>query len=256
MAAVLSMVAGGASAVAAAPAFADGPLATTVTVTANHPSILTGRSVSFNAVVSPSSMGKTKITGTITWMVTAIDGTVIPCSTASPLTRGGKSRCKIDKGVLLAGVTPFTATASYSGDANFAAGSGSGTLNVSPTSTRVKIALSAIPTGGAATTVTVTVVDGPATSLLGGNVVFSISSQTHAPGVSTRCIGSAPPPANNVVTLSGQTAVCELPAGWMIIPKMTVFNPRPSNGWSISAVYNGNESFTTSFAVKKGTARV
>lgn len=255
-AALLSAVAMGATAVASAPAFADGPVPTTVTVTANQTSILTGRSVSFNALVAPSSMGKTKISGTVTWTVTGTNGTVVPCSSVSTFSKGGKSRCKIDKGILLAGFTPFTATASYSGDANFAASSGSGTLDVTPTSTRVKIALNATPTSGAATTVTVTVVDGPATSLLAGNVVFAINSQYHSPGVSTTCTGSlSPPSANNVVALSGQTAVCQLPAGWMIVPKVTVFNPRPYDGWSISAVYNGNDSFTTSFRSVKGTAR-
>jgi hypothetical protein len=246
----------GVSTVAVAPAFADGPLATTTTVSPNHASILTGRSISFNALVAPSKVGKTKITGTVAWTVTGADGTVIPCTSVSALTGGGKSRCKIEKGSLLAEASPYTATAVYSGDPNFATSTGSGTLDLAAIKTRVEITLDATPVGGAATMVTATVIGGPATSLLEGNVVFTVTSQTHAPGVSTLCTGTAVPAKNNnIVPLSGQTAVCQLPAGWMIIPKVTNTNPRPSDGWSISAVYTGNQSFLTSYKSKKGTAR-
>jgi len=58
-----------------------------------------------------------------------------------------------------------------------------------------------------------------------------------------------------VKALSAQVATCDLPAGWMIVPRATSVNPKPSDGWSVSAVYNGNSSFTTSFASKKGTAK-
>ena len=50
-------------------------------------------------------------------------------------------------------------------------------------------------------------------------------------------------------------ATCNLPAGWMVLPKVTKSTPKPSDAWSVSAVYNGNSSFITSFKLKKGTAK-
>ena len=71
-----------------------------------------------------------------------------------------------------------------------------------------------------------------------------------------RCTGTLTPAAtNNVKALATQTAVCDLPAGWMIEPRATSVNPKPQNAWSVSAVYNGNSSFDTSYAFKRGTAK-
>jgi hypothetical protein len=212
--------------------------------------------VSFTALVTPAKVGTTKITGTVTWTVTGADGTVIPCTTPPVLSTGGKSHCKIAKGVLLAGSAPFTAAVDYSGDATFAPTSASTSVDATAGTTRVVVALSAVPTGGAATTVTATVTDGPATALLSGNVVFTISSQFHAAGVSVRCTGTQTPVSlNNVKPVTAGVATCDLPAGWMTLPKVSKSTPKPSDGWSVTAVYNGNASFTTSFKIKKGTAK-
>ncbi len=256
MAAVLATGLVGAAAVAATPAFADGTTATTTTVTGNQTTLVSGKPVTFTAVVAPSTIGKIKITGAVAWTVTGANGSVIPCATVSTLTGGGKSRCKVDKGGFLAGAAPYTAVAAYSGDTNFAPSSGSTTLAVTPTTTRVKIALSAEPTSGASVTVTATVVDGPATSLITGNVVFTPTSAYHLPGVGAICSGSlSPPTANNVQPVVDQVATCVLPAGWMTVPKASKSNPHPSDAWSVSAVYAGNDSFITSYRTKKGIAR-
>jgi hypothetical protein len=256
MAAVLSMTVLGAAAVAAAPAYAAGSTVTSMTVTANKTTLTSGQPVSFSALVSPAKVGKTKITGTVTWTVTGADGSVIPCTTPPVLSTGGKSSCKIAKGILLAGSAPFTAVADYSGDATFAPINASTSVDVTAGLTRVVLAFSAVPTGGAATTVTATVTDGPATALLSGNVVFTISSQFHAAGVSARCTGTQTPVAlNNVQPLTGGVATCNLPAGWMVLPKLSKSTPKPSTGWSVTAVYNGNASFSTAFKLKQGTAK-
>jgi hypothetical protein len=256
LAAVLSTSVIGSAAVAAAPAFAAGTTPTTLTVTSNKTTLTSGKSVAFTALVAPAKSGSTKITGAITWTVTGNDGSVVPCTTVTPLTPSGKSLCKIATGNLLAGSGPYTAAASYPGDATFGPSSGSGSVSVTSGTTRVKLALSATPTGGAAITVTATVAAGPGTPLVQGNVVFTISSQYHAPGVTARCSGTLTPASlNNVKPLSAQVATCDLPAGWMVLPKASSSNPKPSDGWSVSGVYNGNGSFTTSFATKKGTAK-
>ena len=242
----------GATVVAGGTAVADGTATpTTVTVTANHDMLATGKGVSFNAVVSPAKVGTEKITGAVTFTITGADGSVVPCTSVSALTGGGKSRCKVDKGVLLAGSAPYTVVASYGGSTSgtFAAGSGTTTLDMVPTSTRVKLALDVVPTSGAATNVTATVVDGPATTLLTGQVVFTVASAYHAAGIKVACTGS------NTQDLTGQTATCALPAGWMTVPRPTVFNPKPQDAWSVSAVYVGNTSFTLSSATKKGIAK-
>ena len=158
--------------------------------------------------------------------------------------------------MLLGASAPFTAVADYSGDANFAPSNASTSVDVTQGKTRTLLALSAVPTGGAATTLTVTVTDGPATALLQGNVVFTVSSQFHAPGVSVRCAGSLSPVSlNNVQPLVAGVATCNLPAGWMTLPKLSKSTPKPSDGWSVTAVYTGNSSFMTSFKLKRGTAK-
>jgi hypothetical protein len=256
--AVLAVGTIGASIVTVTPAFADGGTPTSVTVTPFSSSVVSGKPNTFTAVITPTKVGAEKISGSVTWTVTGATGTVVPCSTINPLSTRGTSRCKIDKDILLAGSAPFTVTASYSGSTSgtFAPGTGSTTLAMNPATSHVKVSLDATPAGNTATTATATVVGGPATSQLGGTVIFTVTSPFHANGVAVRCTGTASPAtANNVKTLVDQTATCTLPAGWVVIPKPSTANKRPSDPWSISAVYNGNASFTPSYVTKKGIAR-
>jgi hypothetical protein len=247
-------LAGGA--VVAGPASATTTTPTTVTVTSKQSSIASGKAVVFSATVAPSKVGAVKITGSVTWTITTLNGTPAACTTTVPLTAGGVSKCMIAKGVVLAANGPYTATASYSGDATFDPSSGSAAVDLTAAPTHVKLTLSATPTSGAATTVTAFIVDGPATSAIAGTVVFTITSESHAAGVAVRCTGTATPAsANDIKSVVAQTAVCNLPAGWMVVPKVTVTNPKPSNTWSVAAVYNGNANFSPSFATKQGIAK-
>jgi hypothetical protein len=248
----------GASAVAAVPAYADGATATSLTVTGSQTAVATGKPVSFTAAITPSMVGKERIGGAVAFTITGNDGSTVPCAKVTPLTGAGKTRCMVAPGTLLAGSAPYTIAASYPGSPSgtFGPSSGSTTLNVSTTMTRVKVSLGGKIFSGAATTVTAKVSSGPADPLISGTVVFTVTSQYHASGVVVRCAGDAvPPPANNIQTLTGRTATCDLPAGWMVIPKASNANPKPSGTWSISAVYNGNDSFLPSYATKKGTAK-
>ena len=256
VAVVLSGVIVGGVAVAGAPAFAGTTNPTTLTVTGNKTTITSGQPIAFNAVVGPSKVGTSKISGTVVWTVTGQDGSVVPCANIPVLSSGGKSKCSISHGVLLAAASPYVASASYSGDANFDPSTGSGNVPVTPTTTHVKLSFDAFPTPGAATVVTATVVDGPASVLISGIVQFVITSQYHGSGAPPRCIGTQIPVANNnKVPVSAQTAVCNLPANWMVLPRMSASNPKPSCYWSISANYNGTTSFFSSIATKATTAR-
>ncbi len=256
LAAACAATAAGLATAAASPAFASATTATTLTVTANHTTTTTGKAVTFSALAAPTIVGTTKISGTVSWSVTGHDGTPIPCTVQTPLSGAGKSKCSVGKLVLHAQNSPYTAVATYSGDATFIGSTGSTSVSVGVTTTHLKLALDAKPTNGAATTVTATVAGGSATPLVGGNVVFTVSSQLHSSGVAVRCTGSATPAAaNNIKPLVSQVAVCVLPAGWMVLPKVTTNNPKPSDGWSISAIYNGNADFTTSFSTMSGTAK-
>ena len=260
MAAALATTTAGVTAMAAGPAFAGGSDATTVTVTPSHPTEFTGQPIAFNSLVVPATAGMGKITGTVTWTVTGQDGTVVPCASVKALTSGGKSQCKIAKGVLLGGDSPYTASAAYSGDATYGQSSGSTTQAVTATATVVKLVISAPPTSGAATVATATVVGGPATALLTGTVLFTVTSGTHSPGVVVGCTGPATGKnsvlANDTVTLVGQVAVCNLPSGWMTVPKTTGQNPKPTDNWSVTALFTGNNSFDLGRSTKSGTARV
>ena len=255
MAAVLSCGVLAASTLAAVPAFADGTTNTTLTVTPTLTTITSGKAISFGSAITPAIVGKTKITGTVDWTVTGADGTVVPCSTIKPMTGGGKARCSIANGVLLAKDAPFTVVASYSGDANFGPSTGSTTFAMTPTKTIIKVTLDAPPSSGSPTTATATIKGGPATSLIDGTVVFTISSSRPA-GASPHCSGTAKSPlANNIQPVVDQVATCTIPAGWVTVAKPTPTDKHPYTAWSISAVYNGNDSFSPSFLTRKGIAK-
>ena len=257
--AVLATATIGVSAVAAVPAYADGATPTSLSVTGSQTAVATGRPVSFLAVLTPAEVGKEKIRGSVDFTITGRDGSTVSCGKVTSLTKDGMSRCIVAPGTLLAGSAPYAIVASYAGSPSgtFGPSSGSTTLGVTTARTRVKVSLGGKIVSGAATTVVAKVISGLANPLISGTVVFTVSSEYHTSGVVVRCSGDVvPPPAsNNIVTLTGQTATCNLPAGWMTVPKVSGANPRPSGAWSISAVYNGNDSFLPSYITKKGGAR-
>jgi hypothetical protein len=252
--AVLAAATIGGSVVAAVPAYADGATATTLTVTGSQTAVTTGRAVSFTAAITPTEVGKEKIGGAVAFTITGKDGSTVPCAKVTPLTGAGKTRCMVAPGNLLAGSAPYSIEASYPGSPSgtFGPSSNTTTLGVTTARTRVKLSLGGKLFSGAATTVTAKVISGPGDPLISGTVVFTVASQYHMNGVVVRCSGDlTPPPANNIVSLTGQKATCDLPAGWMVISK----GAKPSGWWTISAVYNGNDSFLPSYASKKGTAK-
>jgi hypothetical protein len=240
----LAVAVAGSSVFVALPAYADGGTPTTITVTTTKPTIMSGQPVVFKANVSPSKIGKTKVTGTMTFTITGKDGSTVSCASVSPLNGGGNSTCKVGKAEMLAGSAPYTVSAAYSGDANFAAGSGSATETVVSANTRVRIIIAVKPTSGASTTIQAYVKGGPGTPALSGLVTFAVASGLSARGVKTYCEGSATPPtANNSQPIVGGFATCTLPAGWFVVPAASSAYKHPRTSWAVSASYNGNGSF-------------
>ena len=241
----------------AAPAYAAGSTATTMTLTPNYTSITSGQPLSFLAAITPFSVvgpaGTVKITGTVDFAVVNGHGASVACPVVKPLNPGGKARCTIPKGVLLAADGPFTATATYSGDDTFGGSSATASATASEAGTRVIVSLDTKPpVSGASTTVTVQVSGGAATALLTGNVIFQASSSYHVSSA-LNCTGTAKTAAaNNIKAVSGQQAVCVLPAGWFKVPTPSTTNPKPKGSWSISVTYTGNSSFLPSFKTLQG----
>jgi hypothetical protein len=235
----------------AVPAFAAGSTMTTTAVVATKPSIYSGQPEVFKATVAPTKVGMTKITGSITWTVTGQDGTVIPCTVATTMGSNGKSECKMAKATLLSGDSPYTVTAAYSGDTNFANSSNTITQSVSIANTRVRIVIASRPTSGASTTVVATVKGGTGSSAISGSVTFAAAASPK--GAAPYCEGSATPiTENDTQPIVNGSATCTLPAGWFVVPAPSNANPHPKTTWSVSASYNGNGSFTSSTSNRKG----
>lgn len=229
------------------PAFAAGTNATTVSVTAKNPTVITGHEVIFHAVVTPVSPGMAKPTGTVTWTLTGTGGGSVSCASSSGLGTNGKASCTVAKAALLGAYSPFTITASYSGDSNYASNSGSLVEGVTPSRTHLKISLSATPTNGGSTTVEALVTAGSATSAISGNVTFAVASSLSAKGVKAYCEGTLlPASANNSQPVVSGAATCTLPAGWFEVPPVTGADTHPRGRWVISAFYDGNGSFYSS----------
>jgi hypothetical protein len=240
-----------------APAFAAGPdatIATSTVVTTTKPTVTSGRAAIFHAQVSPSKVGKTRITGTVTWTVTGTGGTTVPC-TATALTVNGKALCRVELGQFLAANSTYTVTATYSGDANFESSSGSAVETVTTATTTLRLNVPK-PSSGSPTTITALVISGGGTSAITGSVTFSIVAGSSTKGVAALCAGPNPNArANNTVPLTGNSATCSLPAGWIVVPSPTNIDKRPATKWSVAAVYNGNASFFSVARVIKGIIR-
>lgn len=223
------------------PAFAAGGTPTTVTVTGKTP-VYTGRPVTFRALVQPSVSGSSKISGTVTWTVQGLGSSVVvPCANASTLSKAGKSSCKIAAAQLVGHLSPYTVTASYSGDANFAPSSGTLSQPVTTANAHVKITLDAPVTSGSATTVNVVVSGGAAAQVLvSGDASFVVDGFSNPNGTppTATCTGGK---FAWIQPLVSAMASCNLPAGWIIVPAPTKSAPKPK------AVYHITVQFVPSY---------
>jgi hypothetical protein len=216
--------------------------ATTVTITSTKPTALTGAELNFRAAITPNLIApRTHITGTVTWTITGSDASTVPCQkTSTPTVKNsGVVSCRVNKALLQAAASPYTVDASYSGDSNFAPGSGTLTQTVGIKQPNMIIRLPVGPSNGGPSTVTATVSAGVGSPLLTGSVIFSIASN-----VVTACTnGSAVPhSAAKSVALgsdgsNANVATCQLPAGWITVPASSNSDKHPKTRWTITATW-------------------
>jgi len=224
--------------------------ATTVTVTSSRPdatTALSGSPINFHAQVAPTLLPPhVHISGTVAWTITGHDGSTLTCGRIIPLHNNGRVTCMVLPSQIVAGASPYTVTAAYSGDANFQASSGTFSQTVGQRLTRLRVTLPVAPASGAATTVNVLVEAGQGTSLVTGLAVFATAASNHA--VKAVCAVS------DVQPVVGAQATCQLPAGWMTVRPATPSIPHPLTRWQITVAYSGSTSFSPSNKSIQGTA--
>ena len=225
--------------------------ATTMTVTSSKPTASTGSEVNFRALIAPTVIApNTHITGTVTWTITGSDESTVACGRSTTIVKNnGSVFCRVNRAVLQAAASPYTVTASYSGDSNFAPIVGTLNQTVGAKQPGLLIRLPVGPSNGGPSTVTATVSAGVGTPLLTGNVIFSISSNT-----STACTNGTPVPHSSAMSVAlgsdgsnPNVATCQLPAGWITVPTATPARRHPRTRWTITATFEGNGNFQSVF---------
>lgn len=228
--------------------------ATSVAITSSKVSpkvAYTGSPVTFRAQVTPNLIApKTHITGTVGWTITGSDGSVVTCARVYRFANAGRSTCLVGGGQLLASDSPYTVSAAYSGDANFAPVTGSITQTVAPKPSKLSIRFSSPPASDAATAVTVTVKGGTATDLVAGTVYFSVTGTGSTSLVS--CSNGTPVPHAGTTRSfvlgsdggAGNQATCTLPAGWLVLQGTAPGRHHPKAFWSVTVSYLNSTNFT------------
>jgi hypothetical protein len=234
--------------------------ATTVTVTSSRPTASTGSEVTFRAAITPNLIApNTHITGTVTWTITGSDASTVSCGRSTTVVKNsGSVFCRVNRAVLQSAASPYTVTASYSGDANFASDVGTFSQTIGIQQPSLMIRLPVGPSNGGPSTVTATVSGGAGTPLLTGNVIFSISSNT-----STGCTNGTAVPHSAAKSIAlgsngsnANVATCQLPAGWITVPSATPDRRHPSTRWTITATFEGNGNFQSVFEkARRGSLR-
>lgn len=254
-----------ASALALVPfsASAAGPTPTTTTVT-GPATVTTGHAVTFTAAVFPfkTPAPVVKAGGTVTFTITGsgIGSGSVACiagNSALPLNGTGKAVCKVASATLLASDSPYTVSATYTGDdSNFAGSAGVFNEPVSSAKTRIILGYDTKPVSGSPTMFTATVTGG-AGSLPTGTVLFSATSST---GQLTKAHcnpgGPSQPLSPNSATPPLAQATCSLAANWFKVPAASKTNPHPVGTWTVSASYSGDNNYGASVASKHGTSKV
>jgi hypothetical protein len=235
-------------------ASAVGSAGTTTSVTATPSSTTTGGGVSVLAKVAPVTTNASVPTGTVTFTITGNDSSTVNCKTSNTvaINHAGKATCTIPTGVLLGAASPYSISATYNGDTNFAGSTGSTSEVVAQARTHVKLRVKPPVRNNTANTFTARIKSGSVSGLISGQVRFSVVS---APGPANPhkliCVGGN----NQPVAVSGNvaTATCHLVSGWFTIPKKTKNNKHPTGSYGVTATYLGNGSFFSSQKTKRGT---
>jgi hypothetical protein len=200
-------------------------------------------------------------TGTVTFTITGSDASVVACKTTTKtidnvatITHAGKATCSIAPEALRAAASPYSITAVYSGDENFAGSTGNGTEDVAKGKTHTKVKVDSRPSDDSSNTFTAHIEAGPGTSLVGGTVNFSVAATPLTPKSLRTCAGGDVQPV--AVTGNVATATCSLGSGWYVVHGPTKKQPHPHGSWNVSASYSGDANFLPSFGSKSGKSHM
>jgi len=185
-----------------------GPTTTTV-MWASNPTV-TGQDPMFSATVAAASPATGMPTGSVTFSITGSDSTTPSCDGGDMvLLSGNTAMCTLTGGLLAAG-SPFTVTATYSGDSNYATSTGSTSQTVKKATATIGVTSSAsslVNGQPVSFTATVTGVNPPGTGMPadGSTMLFSVVGSN---GTTRTCDGGS-----NSVVLAGGSATCNFAAG-------------------------------------------
>lgn len=215
----------------------------------------------FRATHRAATANSSVPTGTVTFTVTASNGKPsATCKTVNPaiLKHNGKAVCLVGKGQLQAEGSPYTVTAVYSGDTNFAPSLGTTTVDVGRAKTHTHLTMGpSRPVDGSPNAVTATVTARGGNGLETGTITFSVSSvPITGKTTCTNDNGSGKPRTYDTqpLAVSGNvaTAVCDLEPGWFVVSKPTNKDPHSHGAWNVSGSYSGDGNFLPSTGKKAG----
>jgi hypothetical protein len=203
---------------------------TTTTVTFSVPAE-TGAPITFTATVVHNLLTPT---GTVTFSITGADSSTATCDGGNdtiplaPATTGSSAQCSISAG-LFAHASPYSVTATYSGDPTFAGSTGmlSKIIHLGPTNTVVTPSSNPTHTGQPVSFMAAVAPVSPSTGSPTGTVTFAI---TGTDGSTPSCDTS------NTQPLSGGVATCSLSSGLLA----------SGNPFTVAAKYSGDPDFATS----------
>jgi hypothetical protein len=228
---------------------------TTTSVGGKPTATVSGQFVVLKADVVFTKIKHSPITGTVAFTATDRNANVVDltCNKGDTpkISKSGKAFCWVPEGVLMAGSGPYTVTATYSGDLNFATSFGTTTLAPTVATTHVHLKLKPRAKPGVAAVATATVVAGKGTKGLSGSVTFQITSTDSK--VALRCTNSTVKGGENV-PLTGNKARCDLASGWLELGSAK----DAKTVWGVTASFSGNTSdysSTTKDAHIGGTLR-
>jgi hypothetical protein len=208
-----------------------------------------GRAATGNASVPTGT-----VVFTITGTAVTSNAQTVNCKVSNTVTlKHGKAICRVPVEVLTHAASPYTITANYSGDDNFAPSVGTALETVALAATHTKVKVNSKPTSGTGNTFTAVVRAGPGGSLISGNVLFSVSDTPSQSKSLRTCQGGNLQPV--AVTGNVGTATCVLAPGWFIVPPATHMTPHPHGAWNVTAAYFGDSNFGTSLGSKSGHSR-
>jgi hypothetical protein len=162
--------------------------ATTVTIASGANPATPGRSVTLTATVRGPA-GAATPTGAVNFTITGSDGSTAVCAPAGPApVKAGVATCALAPGALRAAAAPYTVTAGYVGDGNFAPSSATLTEAVAgaPTTTTAAVVALAPRVGQPVAVLAAVTPNRIAPALLTGSVTVTVTDATGHPVYTTR----------------------------------------------------------------------